>query len=324
MQQPNEIFVFFTSKYSNACKQVVEKLNYIAPHFNTRIIDIDNPDTRFVLQNATQYKIETVTSALIIYPTLNKINKLEGGELLQLLEKGIEMVNQKMMAIQEEQKRQSASRRKVVEIDGEDEDEVAYDNKTDIRQALQIEDDEEEEEQPRRRKIGKTHIFPDKRFAPVDEDDMITTSKPLPAIKGEGHDGMAHSSLVEAPRGDKFELGMDRNMNYPPRMKQAGMEEEEMIEDMSQMQQMRKGKKSSKKKKMVTFDDSLLDVSEPIGNDNDGMSMDDILGQNGGNGRSRELQEKSSSLKQNAAALAAAREQIMKQEDGNTKVRVMP
>lgn len=320
-QQVNEIFVFFTSKYSNACKQVVEKINYIAPHFNTRIVDIDNPDTRFVLQNATQYKIETVPSALIIYPTMNKINKLESMELLQLLDKGIEMVNQKLAAIQEEQNRQKASRRKVVEIDGEDDEEVAYDNKTDIRQALQIEDDEDEEEPPRRRKIGKTHIFPDKRFAPVDEDDMITTSKPLPPIKGEGHDGMAQSSLVEAPRGDKFDLGMDRNMNYPPRMKQSGMEEEEMIEDMAQMQQMKKGKK---KKKIVTFDDSLLDVSEPMGNDNDGMSMDDILGQNGGNGRSREIQERSSSLKQNAAALAAAREQIMKQEDGNTKVRVMP
>ena len=60
MEQPNEIFVFFTSKYSNACKQIVEKLNYIAPHFNTRIVDIDNPDTRFIVQNATEYKIETV------------------------------------------------------------------------------------------------------------------------------------------------------------------------------------------------------------------------------------------------------------------------
>ena len=86
-QQVNEIFVFFTSKYSNACKQVVEKINYIAPHFNTRIVDIDNPDTRFVIQNATQYKIETsgkykisksaFTTIGVLYE--KKISTQEGG-----------------------------------------------------------------------------------------------------------------------------------------------------------------------------------------------------------------------------------------------------
>ena len=326
MEQPNEIFVFFTSKYSNACKQIVEKLNYIAPHFNTRIVDIDNPDTRFIVQNATEYKIETVPAALIIYPKQNSINKLEGMQLVQLLDKGIEMVNQKLMAIQEEeQRRQKANRRKAVEIDGDDDDEPVYENKTTIRDALNIPDDEDEEEEaPRRRKIGKTHIFPDKRFSPTDDDDMISNSKPLPSIKGEGHDSMARSSLVEAPRNDDF--GMDRNMNYPPRMKQSSMMEDEnqMIDDMSQMQL---PKKKKGKKKMVTFDDSLLDVSnveDSMGNETSGMSMDDILGPNGGAARSKELQERSSSLKQNAAALAAAREQIMKQEDGPSKVRVMP
>ncbi len=324
MEQPNEIFVFFTSKYSNACKQIVEKLNYIAPHFNTRIVDIDNPDTRFIVQNATEYKIETVPAALIIYPRQNSINKLEGMQLVQLLDKGIEMVNQKLMAIQEEERRQKANRRKAVEIDGEEDDEPVYENKTTIRDALNIPEDEDEEEAPRRKKIGKTHIFPDKRFSPTDDDDMISNSKPLPSIKGEGHDSMARSSLVEAPRNDDF--GMDRNMNYPPRMKQSSMMEDEnqMIDDMSQMQL---PKKKKGKKKMVTFDDSLLDVSnveDSMGNETSGMSMDDILGPNGGAARSKELQERSSSLKQNAAALAAAREQIMKQEDGPSKVRVMP
>lgn len=329
MEQPNEIFVFFTSKYSNACKQIVEKLNYIAPHFNTRIVDIDNPDTRFVVQNATEYKIDTVPAALIIYPKQNSINKLEGLQLVQLLDKGVEMVNQKLMAIQEEeQRRLKSNRRKAVEIDGEEDDEPVYENKTTIKEALNIPDeDDEEDEVPRRRKIGKTHIFPDKRFSPIDDDDMISNSKPLPGVKGEGHESMAHSSLVEAPRYDKTnEMGMDRNMNYPPKMKQTAMMEDEnqMIDDMSQMQSLKKGKK---KKKMVTFDDSILDVSNvddsSMGNETGGMSMDDILGPNGGAARSKELQERSSSLKQNAAALAAAREQIMKQEDGPSKVRVM-
>jgi hypothetical protein len=334
MESPNEIFVFFTSKYSNACRQVIDKINFIAPHFNTKVIDIDNPDTRFIVKNATQYKFETVPAALLIYPAQNNIKKLEGAELLDLLNKGIEMVNQKIDAIQQQQEEQrrleQASRKRVVEIDGDEEDdEPVYQNKTDIRQALNLDDEEDEEDEPpRRRKIGKTAIFPDKRFAPTDEDGMISNMKPLPRTKGEGHGSMARSSLVEAPRGTSDEMGIDRNMSFPPRMEQGGMMEEDgMIMDMAQMQPRTKGGKSKKQKsKKVSFvDDSILDVSEePVGNENQGMSMDDILPPNSGTGRSRENQERSSAIKQNASALQAAREQIMKSEEGTRKITTLP
>ena len=73
METPNEIFVFFMSNYSNSCKQILDRIAFIAPHFNTKIINIDNPETRDIVLNSTTYKIETVPAVLLIYPKLNQI-----------------------------------------------------------------------------------------------------------------------------------------------------------------------------------------------------------------------------------------------------------
>ena len=69
----NEIVLYFTSNYSTACSQVKHMIDFIAPHFNTKVINIDNPKMRSVLLNATINKIDVVPAAMLIYPQTNEI-----------------------------------------------------------------------------------------------------------------------------------------------------------------------------------------------------------------------------------------------------------
>jgi hypothetical protein len=60
MNNPDEIFIIFTSKYSESCKQITDSINHIFHYFNTKIIDIDNPIIRKSILNATTNKITSV------------------------------------------------------------------------------------------------------------------------------------------------------------------------------------------------------------------------------------------------------------------------
>ena len=201
----SEVFIVFISKHSQACRAIKQQLDYISPHFNTRVVDIDNIHIRRSILNATKYKIESVPSIVLLYPGNGKIEKHEGQQVIDLLNKGVAMVQSKLQA---QQQRASSKAR---EID-EESSETSHSDIEDILGGME-EEEEFEDEEPvvdRKRKIGKTTLFPDKRFAPTDEDGMIGGMKHLP--KREDHTDMEQSSL---PHMEQRSV-TDRNRNYPP------------------------------------------------------------------------------------------------------------
>ena len=84
----SEVFIVFVSKHSQACRAIKQQLDYISPYFNTRLIDIDNINVRKAVLNATKYKIESVPSIVLLYPSTGKIEKHEGQDVINLLNKG--------------------------------------------------------------------------------------------------------------------------------------------------------------------------------------------------------------------------------------------
>jgi hypothetical protein len=96
----SEVFIVFISKHSPACRAIKQQLDYISPYFNTRIVDIDNIHIRRSLLNATKYKIESVPSIVLLYPSNGKIEKHEGQQVVELLNKGVAMVQSKLQAQQ--------------------------------------------------------------------------------------------------------------------------------------------------------------------------------------------------------------------------------
>jgi hypothetical protein len=190
------------------------------------------------------------------------------------------MVQAKLQA--EEQRKKSKAR------DIEDQS-ISADGHTEIEDILE-EDAEEEEEQPqvqRKRKIGKTTLFPDKRFSPIDENGSI--GSPLP--RKEDHTDMARSSLNE-----EREL-TDRNRNYVS--PQAGR---------------KVNVKNGKKAVMIE------DLSE-IPDKPEGMRMEDILDNTRGGAatRSKETDIKSKSMRDKQEALMAERAALQEQEESHMK-----
>jgi len=324
METPNEIFVFFMSNYSNSCKQILDRIAFIAPHFNTKIINIDNPETRDIVLNSTTYKIETVPAVLLIYPKLNQIQHLEGSEVLNLLNRGVEMVQQKLSQQQNQQDspRGKTPLNKIVQQEYFETPETTTGpgTRTNIQDIIE-DDEEEEEEQPvqQRRKIGKTTIFPDKQFAPTDDEGMISNNKYLPK-KGEGHEEMmGPSSLSEVEDNGRDRAMIDRNMNYPPRM---DMERSSSGDDDEPTKpSLKKGRgrppKNNVKNRVKFVDEELENEENPKPK---GMSMSEIMGEQGnGVAPNKERDARSASIRQNAESLMAARDQIMQEEEGGRK-----
>ncbi len=313
MSTPNEIFIVFVSKYSQASQNISQALQFIAPHFNLKVVDIDNPITRKMVLNSSVHKFETVPSAMLYYPKDNTFDIYEGEKFVNLLNQGAQMVNQKLEAIkqqEEEQQQQQQKKKKSVTVfdDSLEEDD---DDQEDMAQALGMSREEfEMEDQPQRlqkRKIGKTTLFPDERFAPIDDDGMISTNKYLPP-KGEGHDGMRESSLPEAERGDMM---IERNKTYKPLLNSV-------VTDQLGGNGIKRP--SKKKKKAVTFmDDGLEDVSEEPQSKSEGYTMDEIMGNDSTYGPNKAKTERTDAMKIAKEALIAEREQMMRIEEGNNR-----
>lgn len=289
----SEVFIVFISKHSQACRAIKQQLDYISPYFNTRLVDIDNINIRKALVNATKYKIESVPSIVLLYPSTGKIEKHEGQQVVTLLNKGVQMVQQKIQMQQQQQ------RSKAREID-EETQETAHSEIEDILEDENQMDEEDEVEEPqvdRKRKVGKTTMYPSKEFSPLDEEGMIGGMKHLP--RREEHTGMAHSSL---PEMDERQL-TDRNRNYPANVeRQTG------------------GRKVNTKigKKSVMIEDLSEIPDKP-----QGMSLDDIIGQDRGGSvaRSKETDIKSKDMRQRQESLMAEREAMMESENQNLRQR---
>jgi hypothetical protein len=85
----SEVFIVLTSKHSPSCKAIEQQIKYISPHFNTKVVNIDNIGVRKAIVNATKYNIETVPAIIILYPQNGKIEKHEGQDVINLLNKGV-------------------------------------------------------------------------------------------------------------------------------------------------------------------------------------------------------------------------------------------
>ena len=283
----SEVFIVLTSKHSPSCKSIEQQINYISPHFNTKVINIDNIGIRKAIVNATQYKIETVPAIILLYPQNGKIEKHEGQEVIDLLNKGVSMVQAKLQAMEEQKKS------KAREFDDEN---ISSDSgHSEIDDILGGDDEEEEEEAPqvqRKRKIGKTTLFPDKRFSPTDDDGVIGGLKSLP--RRDEHTGMARSSLPDAESRDQL---TDRNRNYTGQPT---------------------GKKVNVKngKKAVIIEDISEIPEKP-----QGMSMDDILdsSRTGATARSKETDIKSKGMRERQEALIAERNALQESEEAHMK-----
>jgi hypothetical protein len=173
----SEVFIVLTSKHSPSCKAIEQQIKYISPHFNTKVVNIDNIGVRKAIVNATKYNIETVPAIILLYPQNGKIEKHEGQDVINLLNKGVSMVQAKLQAIEEQKKS------KAREFDDQNVSDGGHSEIEDILGNSEEQDDDDEEAPPqvqRKRKIGKTTLFPDKRFSPTDEDGAIGGMKYLP------------------------------------------------------------------------------------------------------------------------------------------------
>ncbi len=289
----SEVFIVFISKHSQACRAIKQQLDYISPHFNTRVVDIDNINVRKALLNATKYKIESVPSIVLLYPSTGKIEKHEGQDVVNLLNKGVQMVQQRL------QQQQQQQRSKARELE-EETSETAHSDIEDILEGdneIEEEDEVEEPQVNRKRKVGKTTMYPSKEFSPLDDDGMIGGMKHLP--RREDHTGMAQSSL---PEMDERQL-TDRNRNYPSNVeRQAG------------------GRKVNTKigKKSVMIED-LSDIPEKP----EGMSMEDIVGNDraGSVARSKETDIKSKAMRERQESIMAERDAMIEAEAQSLRQR---
>lgn len=285
----SEVFIVLTSKHSPSCKAIEQQINYISPHFNTKVVNIDNIGIRKAIVNATQYQIETVPAIILLYPQNGKIEKHEGQDVINLLNKGVSMVQAKLQAMEEQKKS------KAREFDDQNISDSGHSEIEDILgdSEEQEDDDEEAPQVQRKRKIGKTTLFPDKRFSPTDEDGAIGGMKYLP--RKEEHAGMARSSIPDAEKRDDL---TDRNRNYVS------------AQPIGKKVNVKNGKKA------VVIEDLSEIPDKP-----QGMSMDDILdsSRTGATARSKETDIKSKGMRERQEALLAERAALQESEEAHMK-----
>jgi hypothetical protein len=86
------LFIFF-SKFSRVCTQSMSQFQYISPHLQTVMIDIDNPQTRKSIQNLKVVK--KVPCALLVNNQFNSADFYEGVDFFNLINRTIEMIQAK-------------------------------------------------------------------------------------------------------------------------------------------------------------------------------------------------------------------------------------
>lgn len=325
MNPLEEIFIVFTSKYSNSCKQIEQQLQFISPHFNTKIIDIDNPVIRKSIYNSTINTIRIVPSIMLFMPQKNTIKVYEGEKTIDILKQAVQMVTDKLQQqqlqqqLQQQQLQQQQLQQQLIQeqqkaqqemiqaqqlaqegYNGSDEDSTLKQRKTKTESFSSLEsvlDENDMVNDSQSRKIGKKKIqkgvYVNPEFAPTDENGMVSSLKPLPP-KGAGHDKMARSTLPE------FAAREEDNETDPPELGER-----------------------YKPKKNVSISSSktvLIDEDFDIDDQSDkpsGMSMEDIVGPNAGNVQteSKEMTEKSKAIKGRAEQLMKERNKIDKAYD---------
>jgi hypothetical protein len=329
MNNPDEIFIIFTSKYSQSCKQITDSINHIFPYFNTKIIDIDNPIIRKSILNATTNKITSVPAVMLFMPQRNDIKIFEGEQALEKIRQAVEAVNEYM--VQQEQKKIEQEQLKAQQIQRQ------YPTDTFNTQGQKFAQEEgdvssldavlEDQEAPPpkknpRRKIQKG-VYASTEFSPIDEESqMLTSLKPMPP-KGEGHHGMARTSLPEFNTSEEEVVRSASDRMMGPDFENP----EAAVMPPSALKGGKKVKMKTGKKVQIIEDVSdafeeeaprrRLNDDEPFGNYDEpekprGMSMEEIMGTGGGMNipmESKETSIKSSAVKNAAEALMRQRQQ---------------
>jgi hypothetical protein len=299
------------SKYSPSCKQIESKLLYIAPHFNTKFIDVDNPVIRKSILSATTNVIQTVPSIMLFMPQKNTIKVYQGSEVLPILDQAVQMVNSKLESEKQAQIQDQSPQEEPVQTEHYAPESVLKRRSTRTIQNSEgkpvstldsvfddgVEEQQEEPVKTHKKKIQKGVFHHE--YSPTDDTGMISTLKPLPP-RGVGHDTMKRSSIPEfnvaedtpehsGPMGPDFEADrLERGDSIKP-----------------------KKNVSISNVKTIHIIDDVVEEEDP--EKPKGMSREDILGNQEANisTESKETTYKSNKLKSAAEELMNARKNMI-------------
>lgn len=99
----DELLVVFVSRFSQSCQKIAQTLGFLAPHINLKVVDIDNPKMRDAVISSD--KIQTVPAIALLNIRQQRVEFYEGEELVNLINKAVTAVQQKVMAEQAEAER---------------------------------------------------------------------------------------------------------------------------------------------------------------------------------------------------------------------------
>jgi len=305
----DEAFIIYYSKYSNACLSLSDKINFIAPHFNITIINIDNPHVRNNILNATTNKITKVPAVMLFMPNEKKLETHEGEKAVQIIDKAVYMVQQKMqqqsqpppqaqqmpqqmpqqMHQQMPQQMPQQPQHKYREEHVENPRAQVRKSSSNVGKYSSLEDVLEsnvnyDEGEANHKKVGKG-LVSDPRFANTNGDrNMVSTVGERP-VYGEGHENIS-STLAEYGQNIKQKsytpMGPDFEKGKKPKVEQI----DELVSDQQ-------------------YNDMLFKPEDEAV----GLSMDDILApENSSNSPSKEANRKSSAVKNAAEQIARERD----------------
>lgn len=238
MNPPTEIFVVVISKFSPSCNKILGTLQFLRPHVDLRVLDVDNPKTREIVLSSKLVK--TVPCIILMVPSLNKVTFYENEEAVQLLNRAVQIVQQKQALLAQKQETQQ----KAV---------------SNIKTVLQIKPTSKEDE-----------FFDNGQEETKATINGRVSLPPIP--RGAGHEGMGASSLSTVPRNAPEQIAARRD-DKNGAVLGTPLDEEDLGYNMDS---------------------------------NEGMSMADILGPQGGG--NRESEQRSKDIKNIAAEMAKQRD----------------
>lgn len=164
MTATEELLVAFVSRFSPSCQKIAGALQFLGPHVNLKVVDIDNPRLRDAVIQSD--KIHTVPALALLNIRQQRVEFYEGEDLVNLINKAVNAVQQKLMAEQAEIERSK-------KLSGT----------TDLQQVM-----------------SGPSIPPEPDTEDATRATLHDRVVPQPGTikKGQGHDGMAQSSLPSA------------------------------------------------------------------------------------------------------------------------------
>lgn len=185
----NETLFIFFSKFSRICNQSMSQFQYISPHIQTVLIDIDNPQTRKGIQKLKVVK--RVPCALLVNKQFGSADFYEGVDFFNLLNRTIEMIQAKQAKTISQPAETPVASLPVQQVS-----EPASGAPTKPKKSVTIVEPIEREEESR------------VDFQPDVASSIMSRAMPSGIKKGEGHENMRSSlSSVSSSPESKFGMG---------------------------------------------------------------------------------------------------------------------